>query len=56
MKSSLTAASDFSRRDFIRTCALGTAALASGSVLGVFGPPRARSSRIGAFFWISTGS
>lgn len=55
MKSSPTAATDFSRRDFIRTCALGTAALASGSVLGFFRPDKARAAAaIGAAdYWFS---
>lgn len=44
MKSSLAKSSDFSRREFIRTCAMGTAALASGSVLGVFGTSKARAA------------
>jgi len=44
MKSSPPASNDFSRRDFIRSCALGTAALASGSVLGLFGATRASAA------------
>ena len=34
----------FSRRDFIKTCSVGTAALASGSVLGLFGGTKARAA------------
>jgi beta-galactosidase len=44
MKSSLGLSSHFSRRDFIKTCSMGTAALASGSVLGFFGGARARAA------------
>lgn len=34
----------FSRRDFIKTCSVGTAALASGSVLGFFGGATAKAA------------
>jgi beta-galactosidase len=44
MKPALNRSNDFSRRDFIRSCALGSAALASGSVLGFFGASRARAA------------
>ncbi len=40
MKSSAVS-NPFSRREFIRTCSLGTAALASGSVLGFFNAAKA---------------
>lgn len=44
MKSFLGLSNHFSRRDFIRTCSVGTAALASGSVLGFFGGAKARAA------------
>ncbi len=44
MKSSLGVSNGFSRRDFIKSCSIGTAALASGSVLGFFGGARARAA------------
>jgi beta-galactosidase len=44
MKSPSGSSNDFSRREFIRTCAFGTAALASGSVLGFWGAPKARAA------------
>ena len=44
MKSSLGLANHFSRRDFIKTCSVGTAALASSSVLGFFGGAKARAA------------
>jgi beta-galactosidase len=43
MNSTSAKPTDFSRRDFLRTCALGTAALASGSLLG-FGTAKARAT------------
>ena len=49
MKSPLASSNDFSRREFIRTCTLGTAALASGSVLGFFDNSKAKAaSPVGA--------
>ncbi|MGH7978708.1 MAG: glycoside hydrolase family 2 protein, partial [Limisphaerales bacterium] len=44
MQSSLGLSNGFSRRDFIKTCSIGTAALASGSVLGFFGGAKARAA------------
>jgi beta-galactosidase len=44
MNTALTKSNDFSRREFIRTCALGTAAIASGSILGFSGATRARAA------------
>jgi beta-galactosidase len=44
MKSPLASSNQFSRRGFIKTCSLGTAALASGSVLGFFGGATARAA------------
>ena len=46
MKSSSGLSNGFSRRDFIKNLSIGTAALASGSVLGFFGGPKARAASL----------